>query len=447
MEKKAQERGFLNTLREKTNLTGKILESINPEFQHMMEQLRSTDKEIRNEAKGIRDVVKWARSLVNRRDYLSAAVNFSTFHERCRNIAHELEQVRDSVNLKHYKFLLDQFDDEYKEKLFGYDPNKPLVPREKEASQNNEDDLVANGAFGDFISMPMSDMAANLTRERSRAMKALESRFSVGFLKKLKADSNDMADMTEHFLTFLLATFKKLATAVATRNATDYISYGNEFIKRFAAYHAKFVKYYSSNILPLKEKHEEGKAQALAEQQKVEMDKSRALEEQAAKARGEHPKPPSIDEGSDTVVSGQPLPNEEEKQEALRKLHERYPESIPQPAKPVSAPDVPPVASGPKGIAPSPVKVPVAHQQFINKLEKLASSNDAGMLATELLKYAAIIEEENETDALKLIAIAEGIVEDYKKANIFDWSKKPKKPHPFAIDPNKDKPEKKSPLV
>src|ERR1700722_296715 len=126
MDKFAQERGIFNKLREKANVTGRILESLNPEFHDMMERLRTTDAKVREHAAQSKDLIRAPKYLVNRRDYLSAAVNLSAFHERGRYIAAELEKFIKSVDLKHYEFLLDQFDDEQKKDLFGYDPNSEI---------------------------------------------------------------------------------------------------------------------------------------------------------------------------------------------------------------------------------------------------------------------------------------------------------------------------------
>src|SRR5258706_11646075 len=168
-DKFAQERGILNKLRENINLSGKMLEKISPSFQETMDRLRETDEGIRQQAEGLKDLVRAGKSLVSRRDYLSAAINFSAFHERCRTIASMLEKFKSSVNLKHYKFLLDQFDDEQKEQLFGYDPNKKLAADTSSA-------LIKDAGLSDWwfkITDPVADLAHNLGSQRGAAMRLL----------------------------------------------------------------------------------------------------------------------------------------------------------------------------------------------------------------------------------------------------------------------------------
>src|ERR1700722_19099066 len=114
MDKLAQERGIFNKLREKGNITGRILESLNPEFHDMMAKLRVADEKIREHDANSKDLIRSAKSLARRRGYLSASVNLSAFHERARYVASELERFIKGVDLKHYQFLLDQFDDEQK---------------------------------------------------------------------------------------------------------------------------------------------------------------------------------------------------------------------------------------------------------------------------------------------------------------------------------------------
>jgi len=250
MDKNAQNRSLLNKLREHANITGKILEGINPKFHKMMEDLRATDEKVRGYAEPAKELVKSARSLINRRDYLSAATNMSMFHERCRYIAAELERFISAIDKDSYEVLLNQFDEEQKERIFGYDPNKAVNLNEVSFA----DDLEVLASLEKKAGL--ADWWHNLTNERAVAMKALEKRFSISFLKDLKKNSETMFNESLKFLQFLLLTFKKLATALAKRKPSQYIDTAKEFGKRFANYHNAFVKFYDKNITPLKEQHQ-----------------------------------------------------------------------------------------------------------------------------------------------------------------------------------------------
>jgi hypothetical protein len=438
MQKIAQERHWLNKLREKTDVSGKILESINPEFAEMMDNLRKTDEKIRNQAAGIKDIVKWSRTLVNRRDYLSASLNIAAFHERCRLMAFALEQCQSKVDLKHFQFLLDQFDDEYKERLFGYNPERSLKEEEPLSyAQANEISkaLIKNAGLSDFLSLPISDMAQNLSASRTKAMRALEKRFSVGFLKKIKTDSIAMVDKTEEFLRYLLLTFKKLATAVATRNAEEYVANAKDFVKKFAVYHKLFLKFYNDNVVPLRKFHDDAK--------------TKALEEQSKNLHAVMPSQPGPDLGLGDTKPSPAAARQQSQEEVLNQLERAHgPVGANKPAPSPNA-SVPPTIMPPPEeedktekhvqFPPSPLKVkPANHQAFIDSLYKNA---DPLTLANSILRYAAVIEEDHEVDALKLIAIAEGILDDINDAGDKKTKKEPE------LEPKKDKPEKPDPLA
>jgi len=423
MDKLAQDRGIFNKIREKTNITGRILESLNPEFQEMMEKLRATDEKIRGHAAEVKTAVRGAKSFTNRRDYLSAAGSMSAFHERCRWIAHELQKFISGVDLKHYKFLLDQFDDEQKQQLFGYDPNYEIKPDDEMSAA---DAKVVNAALkkraglSDWwfkVTDPIEDAAHNLTTQRGIAMRALEKRFSISFLKELKANTQIMVARTQKFLQILLATFKRLATALAKRNVDQYVEAAKSFISKFANYHAQFIKYYEKSIVPLKTQHEK----ILAEQQ----DLKTKSDEKAQQLAGQPPAAPAVQKPfvppaqpvavQDRRRPGEPVPMGSKEQPFQQNLRD------------LLGKDFDEWAAKPKGpIAPTPLKVaPRKADAFISQLEK--TSNPKSLLL-EILAYSGEIEDINPDASLRLLAIAEGIAEDYKTAGIFDFIGK-KKPN------------------
>lgn len=436
MDKLAQERGFFNKLREKTNITGKILESLNPEFQKMMDRLRATDERIREQAIGSKDLVRASRSLVRRRDYLSAAVNFSAFHERTRLIAAILEKFRNTVDLKHYEFLLDQFDDEQKEQLFGYDPDKKLDVEENEAN-----DMVISASIrkqaglSDWwfkITDPITDVAHNLATQRGIAMRALEKRFSIAFLDQLKTASNIMADKTEQFLNFFLNTFKKLATALAKKNVKQYLDIAKEYVKRFARYHEMFTKYYQANIVPLKKQYE----QLVEAKRQAEEAKAKKFEEgQIAPETNK----PSVE----SLYGGQP---------SIMQMPGEAPPRVTNPPKPKpSAPTGEPVpfTNEPEELTYDPnlpIDLKKKKSHFIAKIEKYASMNKPDLMILEILRYSSELEDSSPEKSMKLLAIAEGLIED-KKAGILDMFKKKEEPKEQQVAPKTETKREAPPLV
>lgn len=416
MDKFSQDRGLLNKIREKSNISGRILESLNPEFSEMMERLRTTDDKIRSHASQIKDAVRAAKSHLNRRDYLASAMNISMFHERCRWISMELNRFIKSVDMKHYKFLLDQFDDEEKEKLFGYNPNYEIKPDDEISFV---DDKIITAALQKQAGVsdwwhkvvdPIEDVAHNLTTGRGVAMRAFEKKFSVSFLKELKANTIVMVVRTQKFLQILLTIFKRLGTALAKRNVDQYIQASKVFISKFSEFHDQFVKYYQKSIVPLKQQNDN----LIEEKRLAEQEKSRQIEEAAKNMQ--QSSSPSQQVINVSPTSTQQVPNlvsQVEKDKALENLRKNLgneDDNIPLDLKKIKS-------------------------NFIFNIEKLAESNDPKPLVLALLKFSERLEDVNLDESLKLLAIAEGIVDDYKSAGIFDFLKE--KPGNQNTAPNK----------
>jgi hypothetical protein len=407
MQKDAQQRGWFNKIREKSNITGKILESINPEFAQVMDRLRKTDEKVRDIATDMKDLPKIATKLVNRRDYLSAATKFSTFHEKCRIIAAHLKKFEESINLKHYQFILDQFDDEQKKELFGYDPNKELSL--SDSGDVNDISITAALKKDAGLAGWLGFGADNPDDARALAMKALERRFNITFLKNLKVSTNTMSARTEEFSSFLLAVFKRLATALATRHIDQYIAFSKEFIKRFARYHELFVKYYTDNIVPLKEQYQKIQAekQAIIDKKQEEIQKQRELDNQGRAAPFPPPYQPSLKPETSSVstpITNAPV-SKQEQENALEKLRQQQ---------------------GHEDDMPISLTQRKSSIEFINRLEALASENNQIAVLEEMLAYSATLEDESPEESIKILAIAEGLAEQIQKdADKKDEHKKP----------------------
>jgi len=442
-DKVAQDRTVWNKLREKSNVTGRILESLNPEFQSLMERLRDTDAKIREQAAQTKDLVRSSKSLVNRRDYLAGAVNLSAFHERCRYIAANLEKFIKSVDLKHYEFLLDQFDDEQKEQLFGYDPSSEL--KSDEGDVNDISNVVVTAALKKQAGLsdwwfkmtdPIGDLAHNLTNQRSIAMRALEKRFSISFLKQLKTNSITMVIKAQGFLQTLLRTFKRLATALAKRNVDQYVVAAKDFIARFSKFHDTFVKFYTGNIVPLKNQHD----QIMEQKRLQEEEKSRAMEEAAQQKRVQEQAAPS-----QPISPQQPAPASPQPQPGIGSA-KKWPFDF---TAQKSSPSVLDQLSQNLGHEDGDEKpfdlIKKKNNAFIVQLEKFASQNNSRDVIVSILRYSAELEDVAPNQSLQLLAIAEGIVEDYKTAGVWDFLKKG--PEAKSEVKRETMPEKKEPVV
>jgi hypothetical protein len=254
-------------------------------------------------------------------------------------------------------------------------------------------------------------------------MKGLESRYKIPLLKNLKLDSISMTEKTYRFYKDVIATFKKLGWAVATRKVDKYVEISNEFIKRFAAYHDHFITYYNKNIKPLKEQQENIKAYKEAK----EVAEREAMGQEFQNRGGQAYTP------SDTNVPMTPgpaasyqqpqasMPTPGEKSKVLDQLSgdedkDNMPVDLKTPAKPKPT-------EQPKGPRPMNLRDRPATAAFISTLEKLASEDQAEELLSMILKQSAELEGVDANKSLQLFAIAEGMIEDYKTAGIFDFWK------------------------
>lgn len=415
MDKIAQERGLLNKLREHANITSKLLESINPKFKKMMDDLRKTDEKIRGYSEQSRDLIKSAKLLVNRKDYLSAASTMSAFHEKCRYIAAELDRFIKNVDMDSYEVLLGQFDDEQKERIFGYDPNKEL--NLNEVSFVNDMEVMASLQK----QAGLSDWWHNLTNERATAMRQLEKRFSISFLKDLKNNSINIFNDSQRFLQFLLGTFKKLATALARGKPSIYISIAKSFISKFEQYHKSFISFYEKNMKPLKEQHEKMVADKKQAEEQAKTQREQSLQDAALKFQQENAgqqkpfEPPTTNKTNIPFdLNKVPASNKQNTLDKLDELHE------PKEAE---------------------KKLPlIQSEQFISKLEKLAADNNPRSLMVAILKFSSELEDISPDASLKLLAIAEGINDDINAAGIFDVFKGKKE------DKKEEKKEENKPL-
>ena len=409
------ERGFFNKVREETNFSGKLLEKLNPEFREWMSKLRKTDEWIRSQASSIKEDVLSSKSSFKSSDYLLAANQLSDFHESARSIAFALDKFKDGVNLEHYKFLLDQMDSTNKEKLFNYNPEGN--PRTASYIKKT---LIKNSGLMEWFSDNTRDNQAN----RGKAMKALEKRFSVGFLRNLRNGTEELITISENFYKYLISIFKKLGTALATRNIQNYIDHSNEFINKFALYHKSFVEFHKANITPLKKQYE-----ALQEQ---------ARQKEEDEAKKVPPFPAQISESPAAQVSQSPS------QPSREDLFARIPKS---PMHPDMVDELGPTMNINKQNQPN-VNRPTpqeqidvlnklkpadetevdltspfnlvnkkSHQDFITVITKLAETNQPKKLVDQILSYSEFLEEENPDESLKLLAVAEGLVEDLKIVN------------------------------
>jgi hypothetical protein len=468
VEKIAQQRSFLSKVRESLGLQGKILEELNIEFAHFMNKLRETDERIRDQASDLKEAAKNSISFVRHRDYLSAAANISSFHERVRRIAAELQHFNSTVDLRHYSFLLQQMSDEDKHKLFQYNPSADIKLADLTASNSAiKKALIKQAGLSDwwmqkeaagwwfYPSTPGDDAA-----RRGTAAKALEKRFKVKFLAELKKATTAMTERTYKFYRYLLSTFKKLGWAVATRKIDKYMLIAQDFIKNFEIYHKAFLDYYTKQITPIKEQQEK----VLAEERTKEEAEKKSMEGHF-QARAPQRSGPAADIG----LEGKSGPYVKEHQPLPIPANEEGPIGSHMPPPRVEPVSIEPIKNTIEKNYPIDLikqKEKLMYEQpqlddlmqnlrdrkaneFLNTIQKLASDDNVDGMIAEILSQSEQLEEVNAEQSLQLLAIAEGMIEEYKTAGIMDFfkgktdekqsTKEPqqedKKPLPFVLTP------------
>lgn len=253
MEKTAQKRSLLSKLREMTNIGGIAAEKFfHPEFQELMDRLRNeTDDPIRAlvsgqqigdaepppDGIGLKDLLKSARSNLNRREYMRAIAEMARFHDKMDLVVRVLSTFRSNIDAIHEKFLFQDLDEESKKHL------QDLKTRMAQSSPK----LIKEAG--------LLDLLTNLATERGRALSAWEKRYpkQVG---KLKKDSESLMKRSENLLSTVISALKEMATARATRKVDNYIQSGEKIAKAYRGYDAEFRKFYTDNVKGFLEKQE-----------------------------------------------------------------------------------------------------------------------------------------------------------------------------------------------
>lgn len=252
MQKLAQKRSILNRLREKTNIGGIAAEKFfNPEFERVMDSLRSADNKIRSVASGtdiegetsgedsvsLKDLLKSAKSNVNRREYMTALAFLGRFHKKVENIARHIEQLKFDVDKVHHDFLFKDLDEE----------QKKYLQEMKGRFASAQPSLVAEASILDFLS--------NIGTERGRALAAWEKRYPKQ-VKQIKKDITNIYGKSESLLAHILAALKSMATARATRKIDDYMEAANKIVSHYNNYDRQFKDYYNGELRSFLSKQE-----------------------------------------------------------------------------------------------------------------------------------------------------------------------------------------------
>lgn len=422
MDKLAQKRSLRSKFWESANLTGRALEGVHSELAEAMDEMRTIDASIREIATDVKPLVKSAKVALRQRDYLNAALSIAEFHRRVRQVVHILERFTKTVNIKHFKYLLDQFDGASREHLFSYNPNSEL--------QEPESELKA--ACVQFQMMVKTSGTFD-----TRARKLLEKRFSSSFLRQLKDETTRLVSNSEKMLKELLVAFSVMESGISRRNVTLYVQKAEDLVKKFKSYHKLYVEYDGKTLAPIKAhqaeidakdkserdaimsaKQEENARQVALHQQRMQ---EAADVEEAAKHTLINPKPEferEIYEPEATPSNRMVEVPDLHERENINRIRGNDPDdldwdNVPEPEV------INPKAPRKLQVEPLPL---AAHNDFMDHLVSLAETENSGDFLKSILDYSAELENTSPDAAAELLSVAAEMIN--KEGGIFDFLNK-----------------------
>jgi len=429
MQKTAQKRSLLNKLREVTDFSGMATEKFfNPEFKDLMERLRNeTDDPVRAivtgeqigeaspppDAISLKDLLKSAKSNINRREYMKAVSDLGRFHKKMDDVVKILSSFRGNVDKVHEKFLFEGIDDEAKQHLHDL----------KSRFARRQSPLVKEANILDFFT--------NIATERGRALAGWEKRYPKQ-VSKLKKDTANLLTISERLLSVVLSVLKNMAQARSVRNPDKYIEASDKIIKEYNRYNNVFKDYYTTNVKGFLEKQELiapskvdtgttpkelGNQEVTAPPKGVSTTINDELAPPPAVVgpKGTIPAAPSpaalvpppggqLDPSGGQAPISPPVDTEDNATTLLR------PPPVHESSNPSSAQLAPPPLPKmtPEEMRAFEARHSIAHQKFYDSLQKLSGESPA-ILAMYITKYAKSIQTKDLATAVKLFKLAKSI--------------------------------------
>src|SRR5579864_6571565 len=135
MDKTAQKRSLLNKLHEMANVPARSAENFfKPELKRVMNTLIDADDVVRSTLSGekvgkatpedsvsAKNLLKEAKSFINRREYLSAVANLGRFHKKMQDVVNVLDKLTLNVNTLHHQFLFNKLPTKHREHLEDFE--------------------------------------------------------------------------------------------------------------------------------------------------------------------------------------------------------------------------------------------------------------------------------------------------------------------------------------
>lgn len=292
MQKTAQERGFLSNLNEKLSPIQDVKKKLSPEFRQVMENLVERDEKARKLALdeygvSLKQLAENAKTFCDKKDYMRAFSNIAQFHDIVVEIINEWSGVQDMMQESYHKYLLEDIDDETKEKLITFrDKFKPKAANYKTYG------FTKNALFDELWEKIKHKMHKHqLNKEFEKAYKE--------FVNQTKIMSATVVNLQRS----LSRTFKQLNGFRNNGKPQEYIKETLAFKKVFEKFSAQFNKYYMTHVKPIVDKLALDRSTILPEQVKPEQKKALPV----APAKQEI-KPAELPQVPDLEVSRPTLP-------------------------------------------------------------------------------------------------------------------------------------------
>jgi len=445
MQKTAQTRHPLKKLLDWGNISGRAAEKFfNPQFKEVMESIRKVDNNIRSIATGkaiddgepgedsssMKDLLKSAKTNLNRNEYMTAVGLLGRFHKKAADIVAQYKLLNTTVDKVHHQFLFEKMDEKGKDETL-----KHLRDLQKRMAEAERLGLVKEATIADFLH--------NLVNERGRSLKFYEKRFPKE-ARALRSSTDKLLTSSENLYNQIITSLKEMATARAMRNVDAYVKSFDKINGKYTGYDAQFKEYYNNNLKKW-EQHFQENTPPVETKPDAGLGKQEIpdLEIPASKAPGVSttgpttpaPPPPGTFDPDNFGNIGFP----------------RAPSNLGPPVPITPPPDTDPNMSPPPdtfhaptptmmGVVPSPNKqqtigykplsgiprvpgppgnpgasVPVeglppfrAHSQFMESLQSL-SQEEPRVLAAYIKKYAQSIQKRDLATAIKLFALVKQI--------------------------------------
>jgi hypothetical protein len=406
MDKTAQKRSLLNKLHEMGNIPAHAAESFfKPELKRVMNTLIDADDVIRSTLAGqkigkatpedpvsAKDLLKEAKSLINRREYLSAVANLGRFHKKMQDVSNVLDKLTLNVDSLHHQFLFNKLPSKHRQQLEDF---------EKRIASERLPHFTKEAGIMDFFH--------NIGTQRGRALAAWEKRYPQ-VVAKIRDGAIEQLESSQNLLNEVLTLLKEMASSRASRNIDAYLNTSKQVANSFKKFDTGgksggFRGFYNTAVKPW-------------------MDKQRQLEQES--------------QAEATSSTAKAVTNMMEEQ-GKRNLEQE--EGVPEFVTPSVI--LPPPPAMPTGVestesevepAESTVKTPVvpslpgtepkfksdeiarqlfgtkksSYEAFIDSLEVFANE-DPSLLAAHISRYAGSIQAEQPEVAVKLFKIAQSL--------------------------------------